>query len=407
MQQHSYQLARALNSEGLFAYCTTVYYRKTRLLYRILERVLGSNNVNRMQSRQDKLLDEKTVTFCEFTGLIYLLLVRINVGFLLRVFRSILGKRFGKKVAKFAIMNNVSTIVLYDTWAYDCLKYLQNRNVNIATVLDISAIAGRTIKDIVSLDITVNGPNVKKGYKAIVDWLTPKTVAKMDLEIKYSDYFLVASQFAKRSILKHNKANESIFVCPYALSTHTPRKSKRSRGIIRFVFVGRLSASKGIHYLLRAFHEILKLGKKAELICVGQRVGPESLYSPYIDEFEYWGLKRRDEMQSVYEECDVLVLPSLYDGMSFAVLEAMMAGLPVIVTESVGAADFVNSSNGFVVKPMDTQALVDKMLWFIENSELIDQMGFSAHKSVSCLTEKYYTDCVHASFKEICPDDKQ
>jgi glycosyltransferase involved in cell wall biosynthesis len=58
------------------------------------------------------------------------------------------------------------------------------------------------------------------------------------------------------------------------------------------------------------------------------------------------------------------VLPSLEEGFGLVVLEAMRAGLPVIITSAVGAKDFVTDGvEGWVVPPADPQALSEKIRW--------------------------------------------
>ena len=67
--------------------------------------------------------------------------------------------------------------------------------------------------------------------------------------------------------------------------------------------------------------------------------------------------------------CDALVLPSAQDGFGLVVLEAMACGLPVIVSDRVGAADCVEEGrNGFVFPFRDPGALADRLKWFMADA---------------------------------------
>jgi glycosyltransferase involved in cell wall biosynthesis len=65
---------------------------------------------------------------------------------------------------------------------------------------------------------------------------------------------------------------------------------------------------------------------------------------------------------------DVFVLPSIEDGFSVAVLEAIEAGLPVITTNSNGGADAVeDASAGVVIPPSDANALAEAIISVVED----------------------------------------
>src|SRR5690606_40649189 len=71
---------------------------------------------------------------------------------------------------------------------------------------------------------------------------------------------------------------------------------------------------------------------------------------------------QRDDMPRVLAGCDVFVLPSVYEGFSNAILEALASGLPVIATDVGGAREQLrDGETGFVVPRGDEDALVKAM----------------------------------------------
>ena len=86
----------------------------------------------------------------------------------------------------------------------------------------------------------------------------------------------------------------------------------------------------------------------------------------------------------------------------------MACGLPVISSTNTGANDFIeNSKNGFIVPIQDTDALVDKMQWFIKHHEEIPRMGKNAIKTASKLTWNNYHEKVGAAVREIMKHEKE
>ena len=68
------------------------------------------------------------------------------------------------------------------------------------------------------------------------------------------------------------------------------------------------------------------------------------------------------DLKYIYSKSDVLVQPSLFDGWSMVVTEALNCGCPVITTSNTGASDIgKNGINGYVVPIMDSDAIVESL----------------------------------------------
>jgi glycosyltransferase involved in cell wall biosynthesis len=80
------------------------------------------------------------------------------------------------------------------------------------------------------------------------------------------------------------------------------------------------------------------------------------------------------EIQSLYEEADVFVYPSLYEGFGLPVLEAMASGCPVIASNVSSLPEMVGDA-GLLVDPRDVEALAQAMSTVLENDELKRQMS--------------------------------
>ena len=83
-------------------------------------------------------------------------------------------------------------------------------------------------------------------------------------------------------------------------------------------------------------------------------------------------------------DAKVFVLSSDYEGLSNALLEAMMMGFPCVSTECAGADEYIiNGENGILVPLRDKDSMVNAINYIIENQDAALDMGEKAKESVS------------------------
>jgi glycosyltransferase involved in cell wall biosynthesis len=120
---------------------------------------------------------------------------------------------------------------------------------------------------------------------------------------------------------------------------------------LHLLFVGRLSKQKNVGALLRA----LKLTKRdVRLDLVGEGEEGESVLRTILDynltNVTMHGRLARAEVMELYEKCDALVMPSLYEAQPLVLLEAMAARVPIIGTDVIGVGEHIKDV-GIVVDP--------------------------------------------------------
>jgi starch synthase (maltosyl-transferring) len=133
------------------------------------------------------------------------------------------------------------------------------------------------------------------------------------------------------------------------------------------LFVGRFDEQKGLPFLLDAAEHVIGSRPDWRLLLVGD--GPERdqilrriAESPRLADRVRW-LGRRDDIASLLKSADLLVLPSLWEGMPNVVLEAMAARRPVVATAIEGTEDLViEGQTGWLVPPSDAPALARALL---------------------------------------------
>ena len=158
--------------------------------------------------------------------------------------------------------------------------------------------------------------------------------------------------------------------------------------LVVFGTAGRMQPVKDQTNLVRAFIRMLEIAPqfrdRARLMMIGE--GPlRNEAISLLEEAGCSGLSwlpgSRDDVADIMGQMDVFVLPSLSEGISNTILEAMATGLPVIATRVGGNAELVDENGtGLLVPPADSEALARAMIRYLENPRMIARHGSSARQ---------------------------
>jgi glycosyltransferase involved in cell wall biosynthesis len=182
---------------------------------------------------------------------------------------------------------------------------------------------------------------------------------RKEVEYGLADLIVANSKFVRNTFIANGVSPNRVVAAPTGCPPVDPVGARAGAGseTLRFLYVGGLSLIKGILYLLEAWRAV-RPKTHAELWIAGRAdldVAKKLQGDPTI---RYFGTLAKDALRKVYRQADVFVLPTLCEGLSHAVLEAMSFGLPVITTEASGAGDLiVDGENGFLVPEADAEAL--------------------------------------------------
>ncbi|MBE9503576.1 MAG: glycosyltransferase family 4 protein [Proteobacteria bacterium] len=143
--------------------------------------------------------------------------------------------------------------------------------------------------------------------------------------------------------------------------------------------VTRLISRKCIDFLLKAMPSIISHIPDIKLIIAGEGNMENDLRRLADDlgignQVEFRGYVKHELLPALYREADVFVLPSLWEGMSNTVLEAMASGLPVIVTETGGTAELVRD-NGIIIPKQNSNAISETIITLFAKPDKLKEMG--------------------------------
>jgi glycosyltransferase involved in cell wall biosynthesis len=217
----------------------------------------------------------------------------------------------------------------------------------------------------------------------------------ISFSLKRASYIFVPNQNVMNSVKKLAGRRRGVSEFKYKISEiFSPAASIETRVLSTspvILTVGRLSQVKGFEYLVLAAKEVLKVIPEATFVI--QSGYPNAGYQDHLerlmvsegvrDHFRFGiGAIPTNEMPKLYNSADLFVLPSLSEGRSSALLEALACGLPVVATK-VGANEEVieDMKNGFLVEPRDASAMSDRIVKILGDRELWRKLSENARNT--------------------------
>ncbi len=172
------------------------------------------------------------------------------------------------------------------------------------------------------------------------------------------------------------------------------------------LFLGRLDPIKGLDLLLEALATVKRTNANVALVIAGEGgasyvVGLKARASSLgISEDVLWvGQLGKTDKQGWLHAAKLLVLPSYSENFGIVVIEAMAAGLPVVVSERVGVSAWVSDSQAGLVTPYDADSLANAITKLCGDMTLRTEMGqngrrlaretFSVEATTKALVELY------------------
>jgi len=201
--------------------------------------------------------------------------------------------------------------------------------------------------------------------------------AREEEEYALADIHCAASSVVRDQLASMGIAAEKIWTVPYGADTEVfhaaPRKAHEE---FRIVFAGLAGLRKGIRCLLDAL-ELLQMDRPARVDFYGGSL-PEvnADFAAYRGKIplHFHGAVSQRQLSSAFQQGDVLVLPSLEEGFGLVAPQALACGMPVIVSEAVGAKDLVRPhENGSIFPTRDAAALAAELQWWAQNPTTLNE----------------------------------
>tara|TARA_B110000261_G_C13025389_1_gene333927 strand:- start:354 stop:1169 length:816 start_codon:yes stop_codon:yes gene_type:complete len=204
-----------------------------------------------------------------------------------------------------------------------------------------------------------------------------------------ADIILAPSIFVKNEIMKYNILSDKIKIIEFGAIVDDFDKSFIKKDSLNFCFAGLINNRKGIKYLLKAWSDPIfkndklhlcgKVSNEIKDLLLEHNRYDNIILPGFIDTSEY------------FEKCDIYIFPSLLEGSSKSIYEAMNRSLPVICTYESGSI-VTNNIDGFIVEKQNSDKLKEKMIYFKENPSKIKIMGVNAKKNIKKYSWNRYSE---------------
>ena len=384
--QHSFRLAEQLARLGLLSrFCSSVVLRRESVVYRAAMRLSPARTRGAICNRTLSGVRGQLIAQSPHLELRYLL-ARYAGRPDEEAFHA-KAESFQAGINRRAILT-ATHIIGFDGASWDLA--LRAATLGRTFVLDRTAVHHRTHAAVMDLIAS------RYGARWLVD-VKPAGVRDVEeRELAAAGRIVVASRFSRDSLVSAGIEPSRIDVNAYGVDSTLFNPGGRlvgpsRRRPIRFLFVGALTAFKGLPVLLDAFRALPK--GSATLSLVG-RASPQLVsLMPREPGFEILGQRARGEVSELMRSHDVLVFPSLLDGFGLVLLEAMACGMPVIATFSCAGPDLVtDGEHGFVVQSANAAALSGRMRAFVDHPDVIPAMSSAARARAERFTWNKYGD---------------
>jgi glycosyltransferase involved in cell wall biosynthesis len=191
------------------------------------------------------------------------------------------------------------------------------------------------------------------------------------------------------------------------LELFTPGAEPAARGErFLFLFCGASIRRKGFDLLLEAFDRVLREEPRARLRVVGPRGDSAGLLDGRRGEaISVSGPVGQPELAAELRRADCLVLPSRNDSYGMVVAEALACGLPVLVSEMVGAKELVApGENGWIVPAGDAAVLAERMTWCVRNRDGVRGMRERCRSSAEAASWPAYHRRLAELLRAVVPE---
>jgi glycosyltransferase involved in cell wall biosynthesis len=218
-------------------------------------------------------------------------------------------------------------------------------------------------------------------------------------EVALADYLLAYSVVHRESLLRRGAVANKVIEIPLWADCDfwypAPQGSDPANSALKVLYAGGISLRKGIPYLLAAANEC---GPAVNVTLAGT-VADEM--KPVLAKYRNHQLlphQNRAALRDLYWRSDVLVLPSLGESWGFVALEAMLCGLPVVVTENCGAPV---PDESWRVPVMDSRAIGERLLLYANDRSLCREHGSIAVPFARQFTPERYRQKLAAFFQKV------
>ena len=219
---------------------------------------------------------------------------------------------------------------------------------------------------------------------------------RLDWLLRYADHTVVVSETLRRQLVSLGVSEPRIVSIHNAVDldegwSRCPSGNFRQThgippGVPLIAVVGRISREKGHRVFLDAFSELIAWCPEVHASIIGEGVDAANIrrYAANLGiDARVHFIEWQRSVASVYVDADIIAIPSLSEGVSNVLLEAMAAGCPVVATAVGGTAEIVtDEQHALLVPASDASAMAKAMVRLLQDKALRERLADLARRHV-------------------------
>ena len=223
--------------------------------------------------------------------------------------------------------------------------------------------------------------NITAGGQQLTYQLYASSLAKFDRVVVFSE--LQAELLIRLGVAKNTLAVIPNGVDPNIWRPGASQLSERFRGKRVFLYMGRLATEKNVEALLRAWKLVQLPG--CVLVVVGDGPLRQALQANYSnDDVIWWGYEADQAVRlALLQVAEVFMLPSLVEGLSLALLEAMASGTACVATDAGADGEVLEGGAGIVISTQGVTTQLRTLLPVLREQPILSkELGRRARERV-------------------------
>jgi glycosyltransferase involved in cell wall biosynthesis len=192
--------------------------------------------------------------------------------------------------------------------------------------------------------------------------------------------------YKKLCFFKKKMEYQSVIINNFIESNYIIQNKTNNLRVINVLFVGMLSYFKGVSDLINLI-EMFRKNSRIKFSIVGN--GPLGKDVPNYENVKYLGSINHDFIYDIYDNNNILILPSYTEVFPLVILEAMARGLVILASDLPGMSEIIiEGRNGYLFPPGDIIKMNKHISYLMENPKKIKQISNNNLKDIWKFTDE-------------------